>query len=131
MSEVEDCTTYMVEINGAAPREMPIATPYMECAASAVPGVFGIQEEEFPLHIRIWIEDLVSDRNPPSEWLIFEPGAALSSLVTDSEGGMHSVTGLGSYFLALARGPADLRDYLVSGRTVWRQDGQAFRRCAV
>lgn len=103
MRDVKDWPTYMVEINGAAPREMTIATPYMEAAASAVPGVFGIEEEEFPLHIKIWIEELVSDRNPPSNWVIDRPGAALSSFVIDSVGALHSVSVLGIHFAARAR----------------------------
>lgn len=116
MEDGGNSTTYMVEINGAAPREMTIATPYMECAASAVPGVFGVEADAFPLHIKIWIEELVSDRNPPSTWVIWEPRAGLSSLVVDSEGATHPITGLGSYFGALTRGPADLRDYLDSAQ---------------
>ena len=84
MQDGPDSTTYMVEINGAAPRKMTIATPYMECAASAVSGVFGVEADAFPLHIMIWIEELVSDRNPPNTWVIWESRAALNSAEVDS-----------------------------------------------
>lgn len=116
MTSGKDGWTYSVEINGEAAREMTIATSYMESAASAAPGIFAIEEEQFPLHIKIWIDDLVSDRNPPSEWVIWRPGDGLQSGIVDSEEVRHSVRGLGRYFGALARGPADLRDYLETVR---------------
>ena len=103
MSVEPSSWTYMVELNGRAAQAMTVATSFPKSAAAAVPAIFGVQDE-YPLHIVIWVKDHERDYDGPWDYLIEEPGVSVCTFVWDEEtGAPRSLVGLGPHFAGLAQ----------------------------
>lgn len=66
-------TTFSIEVNGTPKPNITLPTGLYRSAAAAVPALLGI--EDFPVKVRIWVEELQPDY-PPLMYRIGEPGGA-------------------------------------------------------
>lgn len=81
MADAHDSTKFSVEVNGVAVRHITVPTGLYRSAAAAIPALLGI--EDFPVKVRIWVEDLQPDY-PPLTYSIDEPGGG-AQLMLDYE----------------------------------------------
>lgn len=71
-------TTFDVTLNDGPHRQITVSTGLYILAAQAAPALLGV--EEFPVRVKIWIEDLQPEY-PPLTFMIEAPGAAADQLV--------------------------------------------------
>lgn len=63
--------TFRVQVNDGPEHDLPVSSGFYVSAVAAVPAVLGV--EDFPVHVRIWIEQL-QPHYPPMIFAIDEPG---------------------------------------------------------
>ena len=81
-------TTFRIEVNGTPKPDLVLPTGLYCSAAAAVPAIVGLDAEQFPISVRIWVEELQPDY-PPLMYRIKEPGAAAVQVLDFSRiGGM-------------------------------------------
>lgn len=65
--------TFSIEVSGTPKPDISVPTGLYRSAAAAVPALIGI--EDFPVKVRIWVEELQPDY-PPLMFRIAEAGGA-------------------------------------------------------
>lgn len=70
MADEANSTNFSVEANGALSK-VSLPTGLYRSAAAAIPALLGI--EDFPVRVRIWVDELQPDY-PPLTYSIDEPG---------------------------------------------------------
>ena len=75
----EKCT-FAVQVNGGEVRNIDVLTGVYIVAAAAVPAILGLTQEQYPLTINIWVENLLPDYGPYDYYIAY-PGGPVASLM--------------------------------------------------
>lgn len=62
MADAANSTIFSIEVNGTPRPDITLPTGLYRSAAAAVPALLGI--EDFPVKVRIWVEELQPDYQP-------------------------------------------------------------------
>lgn len=87
MADAADGTTFKIEVNGAPKPDLTLPTGLYRSAAAAVPALLGMDVDDYPARIRIWVEELQPDY-PPLMYRIAEPGAGAVQVLDLSRAGI-------------------------------------------
>lgn len=83
-------TIFKVRINDGEEQDLTVNTSIYKSAVAAVPAIFGIEPDEFPIKVTIWWPKLLPHYGPYDYW-IEDVGHAVCVLAKGSDGEMVAI----------------------------------------